>query len=186
MRRTAVRDGDPTTTGGFVIAVTSTMFDNGKHVAIDGDEATCGYCKGTFKILGSAQRMSCHGRRVVLNGDPVLCPCGQNEVMAGGDSMIFYEEGNAPSTAPAIGSARPVAPTEQLEAAPFQYDEKIKCVARGSILAGYPYYIETADGRTYSGCLDSRGALPRIDTMAASGTYVVHWGDEAIAKQYGA
>ncbi|MFP3663349.1 PAAR domain-containing protein, partial [Burkholderia sp. SIMBA_043] len=60
MRRTAVRDGDPTTTGGFVIAVTSTMFDNGKHVAIDGDEATCGDCKGTFKIFGSAQRMSCH------------------------------------------------------------------------------------------------------------------------------
>ncbi|WP_043173966.1 PAAR domain-containing protein [Burkholderia ambifaria] len=181
MRRTAVRDGDPTTTGGFVIAVTSTMFDNGKHVAIDGDEATCGYCKGTFKIFGSAQRMSCHGRRVVLNGDPVLCPCGQNKVMAGGDSMIFYEEGNASSIAPATDSARPPSFPPS-----FQYDEKIKCIARGSTLAGYPYYIETADGRTYSGCLDYSGALPRIRTMAAVGTYVVHWGDEAIAKQYGA
>ncbi|AQQ34948.1 TPA: PAAR domain-containing protein [Burkholderia orbicola] len=185
MRRTAVRNGDPTTTGGFVIAVASTIFDCGKHVAIDGDKATCGNCKGAFRIFGSARRMSCHGRRVVLNGDPVLCPCGQNKVIAGADSMIFHEEGTQSRNVPTTDIAPPDASTVQSDS-PLQYDEMVKCIAHTSVLAGYPYYIETADGRTYSGRLDYRGTLPRVDTMMSADNYVVHWGDEAIAKQYGA
>ncbi|RXV67176.1 PAAR domain-containing protein [Burkholderia stabilis] len=179
MRRTAVRDRDPTTTGGFVIAVASTIFDNGKHVAIDGDEATCANCKGAFKILGSATRMTCHGQRVVLDGDPVLCPCGKNKVITGCDSKIFYEEGNALTDTASTIEARPFMPI-----APSQYDETVKCMARVSTLAGYPYYIETADGRAYSGRVNNSGMLPRIDTRTAAGDYVVYWGDEAIGKQY--
>lgn len=181
MRRTAVRNGDRTTTGGFVIAVSSTIFDNGKHVAIDGDEATCGNCKGAFRIIGSAKRMSCHGRKIVLNGDPVLCPCGRNNVIAGDDSMIFYEEDNTSTSLAASIDAQPPPPT-----VPPRFDEKIKCTARASTLAGYPYYVETADGRTYSGRINDSDSLPRIDTRAAADDYVVYWGDEAIAKQYGA
>lgn len=48
---------------------------------------------------------------------------------------------------------------------------------------GYPYYIETADGRVQSGELDASRILPRIHTGDASGEYTVYWGDEAIAKQ---
>ncbi|WP_122169542.1 PAAR domain-containing protein [Burkholderia stabilis] len=183
MRRTAVRDRDPTTTGGFVIAITSTIFDNRKHVAVDGDEATCGNCKGAFKILGSAQRMSCHGRKVVLNGDPVLCPCGKNKAIAGGDSRILYEEGKASADAVTTTDAEPFAPTERW-VAPSQYDETVKCMAHTPTLAGYPYYIETADGRTYSGRVSDSGLLPRIDTSATAGDYVVYWGDSATEKQY--
>ncbi|WP_330996091.1 PAAR domain-containing protein [Burkholderia diffusa] len=61
MSRRAVRHGDPTTTGGIVIAVTSTMFNHGKRVAVDGDKATCGNCEGTFPIVGGAHRMIHHG-----------------------------------------------------------------------------------------------------------------------------
>ncbi|WP_174919467.1 PAAR domain-containing protein [Burkholderia metallica] len=173
MRRAAVRDSDRTTTSGLVIAVTSTIFDNGKHVAIDGDKATCGNCKGAFRILSSARRMSCHGRRVVLDGDPVLCPCGQIKVVAGADSKIFHEEGNASRNVQTTGAVPPVASTLP-SASLARYDEKVKCISRTSALAGYPYYIETADGRTYSGRFDYRDDLPRVDTMAAADNYVVH------------
>ena len=184
MRRTAARDSDSTTTGGFVIAVTSTIFDNGKRIALDGDEATCGNCNGAFKIFGSATRMSCHGRRVVLNGDPVLCPCGQNKVIAGGDSRIFYEadSGTSRQVAATREARSPTSPTQS--AAPSGYDEKLVCTTRKSILVGYPYHIETADGRTYNGRLDPSGELPRIDTGNKPDEYTVYWGDEAIEKQY--
>ena len=49
---------------------------------------------------------------------------------------------------------------------------------------GYPYYIETADGRVHSGVLDANGELPRVHTGDGSGDYTVYWGDEAIAKKH--
>jgi uncharacterized Zn-binding protein involved in type VI secretion len=77
MRKAAVRHGDPTTTGGFVMAFASTIHDNRKKVALSGDEATCGNCKGTYKIFGT--------------GDKVLCPCGKNRVIVGSDPGIFFD-----------------------------------------------------------------------------------------------
>nr|WP_241020884.1 PAAR domain-containing protein [Burkholderia sp. Ac-20344] len=68
------------------------MFSEGKHVALSGDEATCGNCDGLFKIVGSAARMTWNGRSVVLEGDSVLCPCGMNMVLAGSDCTIFYDD----------------------------------------------------------------------------------------------
>ena len=55
MRKAAVRHGDPTTTRGFVMAYSSTIHDDGKRVALSGDEATCGNCKGVFKIFEPAR-----------------------------------------------------------------------------------------------------------------------------------
>ena len=55
MRKAAVRNGDPTTTRGLVIAQASTIFDEGKHVALSGDEATCGNCKGRWRYMARAR-----------------------------------------------------------------------------------------------------------------------------------
>ncbi|WP_087649476.1 PAAR domain-containing protein [Caballeronia choica] len=89
MRRAAVRHGDPTTTGGFVIACSSTIHDDGKKVALSGDEATCGNCKGAYKIFGTGQEISEKGRAVVLDSDSVLCPCGKNRVIVGSNPGIL-------------------------------------------------------------------------------------------------
>jgi hypothetical protein len=91
MHKAAVRHGDPTTTRGFVIAYSSTMFDNGRQVALSGDEATCGECEGAYKIYGTGVGMSEQNRSVVVEGDRVLCPCGKNRVMVGANPGIFLE-----------------------------------------------------------------------------------------------
>nr|WP_269510870.1 PAAR domain-containing protein [Burkholderia sp. IMCC1007] len=89
VRKAAIRHGDPTTTGGVVFAYLSTIYDDGKHVALSGDEATCGNCDGTFKILGTGKGMSEKGRNVVVEGDLVLCPCKTNRVLVGPGPGIF-------------------------------------------------------------------------------------------------
>jgi hypothetical protein len=91
MRKAAVRHGDPTTTRGFILAFSSTIHDNGKKVALSGDEATCGNCKGVFKIFGTGQGMSEKNRDVVVDGDRVLCPCGKNRVVVGSNPGIFLK-----------------------------------------------------------------------------------------------
>lgn len=89
MRKAAIRHGDPTTTSGTVIAYSSTIYDDGRHVALSGDEATCGNCNGTFKIFGTGKGISEKGRVVVVEGDLVLCPCKANRVLVGGNPGIF-------------------------------------------------------------------------------------------------
>lgn len=99
-----IRDGDPTTTGGRVVACTSTMFEDGKRLALHGDKATCGNCKGAFHIVGSGTDCTEDGRAAVLHGDPVLCPCGKNKVLTGANAGCYVESGwlsGAASTAAA-------------------------------------------------------------------------------------
>ncbi|WP_153074093.1 PAAR domain-containing protein [Paraburkholderia bonniea] len=86
-----VKHGDPTTTGGIVIALTATMFEESRRLALHGDEATCGTCKGSFRIFGTADHMSENGRAMVQHGDKVMCPCGKNRVLT--DSTMVYGDG---------------------------------------------------------------------------------------------
>jgi hypothetical protein len=46
---------------------------------------------------------------------------------------------------------------------------------------GMPYFVETMDGRTFSGRIGPDGLLPRIDTHGED-EYTVVWGDEALAR----
>jgi uncharacterized Zn-binding protein involved in type VI secretion len=65
------------------------------------------------------------------------------------------------------------------------YDEQAQLTAEDTpALAGMPYYIETANGRTLSGRADALGLLPRVETPDAD-EYMIFWGDEALAKMNG-
>ncbi|SDG64929.1 PAAR domain-containing protein [Paraburkholderia phenazinium] len=105
MRKAAVRHGDPTTTRGFFMAYSSAIHDDGKKVALSGDEATCGNCKGVFKIFGTGQGMSEKGRVVVVDGDQVLCPCKKNRVIVGSNPGIFLNTRNEGAGASSAGAS---------------------------------------------------------------------------------
>jgi uncharacterized Zn-binding protein involved in type VI secretion len=146
MRKAAIRDGDPTTTRGLVRAYSSTIYDDGKKVALSGDEATCGTCEGTFKILGTGQGMSEKGRNAVVEGDVVLCPCGANRVLVGRNPGIFLEtSGNVDTAANAAApnnARRPTSNDEDLEC----YYEFVR-ETTGQPIEGMTYKL-LSDGRT--------------------------------------
>jgi uncharacterized protein (DUF2345 family) len=64
------------------------------------------------------------------------------------------------------------------------YDEQVRAAAPRVELDGYPYFIETTDGRTHAGRIDASGHLPRMYTDS-SDDYTVYWGDEALSIQNG-
>jgi hypothetical protein len=117
MRKAVVRHGDPTTTRGFVMAYSSTINDDGKKVALNGDEATCGTCKGAYKIFGTGKGMSENSRDVVIEGDLVLCPCNKNRVIVGDNPGMFITIGEDLAASGAIQqsarSASSGAPSKQ-------------------------------------------------------------------------
>ena len=61
------------------------------------------------------------------------------------------------------------------------YDERPHLIAPP--IEGVPYYIETMDGRTFSGRAEPVGLLPRIDTYGED-EFVAYWGDEALARSW--
>ena len=121
MRRGMVRHGDPTTTGGFVLAFSGTMHDGGRKIALHGEEATCGHCKGLFKINGTGTHCTDNGRPTVLHGDLVLCPCGRNKVTAGGDPRCSVEDGGSSSIARSVSTG----PVERNSSSAVLEDENL-------------------------------------------------------------
>jgi uncharacterized Zn-binding protein involved in type VI secretion len=91
------RVGDGTSTGGSIISSSATSRDNGKQWALNGSHATCGQCKGSFPIYGTAHDTTDDGKAAVLHLDRVLCPCGENRVIAGPDAGCFVEVVDNPS-----------------------------------------------------------------------------------------
>jgi uncharacterized protein (DUF2345 family) len=64
-----------------------------------------------------------------------------------------------------------------------QYDEQVEA-KRGASFEGYPYFIQTEDGRVFLGLVDSGQRLPRVPTETSE-NYTVFWGDDALARQEG-
>jgi len=180
MVKTAVRHGDPTSTGGVVMAFFSTMYDDGKRVALTGDDVTCGNCEGIFKVYGTGQGMSESGRAVVLDGDLASCPCGKNRVITGDNPGIYLE-----SSGNYAGEKRQIAQASETVgyfSQPGVWDEQVRASRRGVVLEGIPYFIQTSSGETIGGRTDAEGLLPRV---TGDGEYVVYWNDEALAKYAG-
>lgn len=179
MRNAAVRDGDPTTTGGVVMGTSTRITDHWKRIALDGDVATCGNCTGTYRIFGTGKGISDKGRNVVVDGDQVLCPCGKNRVVVGSNPGYFLNSDQGSAGAGSTATAAQSAMTTGASGA--AYDEQVRAVGRGAS-EGYPYFIESTDGRTHAGRIDASGQIPRIYTDIAD-SYTINWGDEALAHE---
>ncbi|WP_322061140.1 PAAR domain-containing protein [Paraburkholderia sp. J63] len=157
MRVPVIRHGDPTTTGGKVVAFDGTIHDNSKVIARHGNQATCGDCKGLWNIVG----MSEGGRVVAIQGDSVLCPCGNNRVIAGPDVGCFLDiETTAPSTTESSAT--------RFHSGIVPYDEQFTLHdAIGRILRDTYYTLRLPSGSLVRGVTDQMGRTERHATEGA-------------------
>lgn len=164
MTKAAIRNKDSTTTGGFVIAQSSTIFDhNNERVALHGDHATCCNCKGSYPIYGTGQGMSEKGRNVVVEGDLVMCPCKKNRVLRGNSPGIFLHSDNGTPIS-AISVMQTNSYTEN-RGEPEGYDEQLRLLSSEGIpFAHLAYQVTLENGATHSGVTDAEGRTQRICT----------------------
>jgi uncharacterized Zn-binding protein involved in type VI secretion len=161
MRIPIARHGDETTTRGKVVALTATIYDDGRTIALHGDQATCGNCRGLWNIVGTGEGMGEKGRVAVINGDHVLCPCGKNRVIAGPDAGMFVHLDG--------GAAKKAAPESTGASDEFLcYDEQFALRdATGVALADTCYTVRLPSGELTHGTTDTQGRTARYSTDGA-------------------
>ncbi|MBT2789163.1 PAAR domain-containing protein [Paraburkholderia strydomiana] len=162
MRIAVARDRDVTTTGGRVMALKAMIHDNGIKLALDGEHATCGNCKGSWPMHGTGDKMRNRGTPVVLDNDPVLCPCGKNRVIAASDAKCFVHKNTNTGRSTV---ANP--PPGVTQTAP--YDEQFTLLdAALRPLADMRYRIVVDGEPVITGTTNASGQTERVTTRSAS------------------
>lgn len=181
MSRPVIVVGDRTSHGGVVLTGSPFSDIDGKGIARIGDKVTCpqkGHGSVTTIVTGDLTDMI-DGSPVARHGDKTAC----GAMLISSQVLTYVDEGSSSgqgaSSAPAAAASLAGNETEEQ---PKPYDEQTKLVAPP--IEGVPYYIETKDGRTFSGRVGKDGLLPRVGTDSTD-EYTVLWGDGALAKTNG-
>ncbi|CAG9243558.1 PAAR repeat-containing protein [Burkholderia diffusa] len=185
-RRIAVV-GDTLSSGGTINSYGGPRFlVRGHQAALIGGSAFCTACQSTGIIAkaGGPYRLKFQGE-VALDRDIVLCGCSTPPSIIAVLAGEAWCDDRLKGLGEVVSNRTTTGGVASLKKGAF--DEQIEATTCGSTAddpEGYPYYIETADGRIHSGVLDANGELPRVHTGDGSGHYTVYWGDEAIAKRH--
>jgi hypothetical protein len=158
MERLALKE-DWTSTDGRVMGGSSDWYaEDGRPFALAEDLATCGNCKGLWRIVGTARDCMDKDRAMVKDLDPVHCPCSKNRVFASGNSPFFWSEGGSTAArTPAPAPAPQLIYNEQFALAEYA----------GQRLAGVRYRVRVGADVIASGVTDARGRTQRIPTSDA-------------------
>ncbi|MBN3837802.1 PAAR domain-containing protein [Burkholderia sp. Ac-20349] len=186
-RRIAVV-GDSLSSGGRINSYSGPPFlIHGHQAALIGGSAFCTACQsvGIIAKAGGPYRLKFQGE-VALDRDIVLCGCPTPPSIIALLSGEAWCEDRLKGLGEVISSRTATGGVASIKKGAF--DEQVEVKTSGGSTSdspgGYPYYIETTDGRIHSGVLDATGELPRVHTGDGSGNYTVYWGDEAIAKKH--
>ena len=175
-----IRQGDKTACGGTVDEGLSIWTSHGRAISFQGARIACR--KGCTIADGYEHATLPNGRKMVLHGMVTSggCPCysSLNDIHGVGNAS-----GEAVADKHVLDNNGKWVPVETSAPQEDTYDERPQLVAPP--IKGLPYYVETTDGRTFSGRTGTDGLLPRIDTHGED-DYAVYWGDEALTKSAGA
>lgn len=180
--RPFISRGDQTDHGGVVVEASLMTDTHGKGIARIGDKVTCpkqGH--GPTVIVSGDPTMIIDGKPAARHGDK--CACGATLIATQAVSTVSDGSSSSPQAASASQAERATA-AGYIAAEPrkeLKFDEQtLLVVSNGTAtLVGLPWFIKTADGRTFSGRLDENGQLPRVITESEQ-DYETLWGEDAL------
>jgi uncharacterized Zn-binding protein involved in type VI secretion len=179
VKRYHITEGATTTAGGVVRASSKGMRLNGVPVALEGDAVDCPACaeQGVIKCVTPRLEHRFGVKECALSDDLCICGCNPSPKLIANQTLmsqtLLVVDEDAARAPVRTGAVPAPAPGEQ------RYDEQTQLQAPQ--VAGMPYFVQTRDGRTFSGRVGEDGLLPRIETCGVD-DYTVLWGDEALAS----
>lgn len=171
-----IREGDKAACGGKVAEGLSTCTSRGVPYSFQGARMAC--CNNCVIAEGFTRSTLANGRHRVIHGMRTSGGCPLYSTLNDVDG-VGNESGGIIAEKHFLNAEGNWAPIKEPEPHAARYDERPQLAAPP--IDGVPYYIETLDGRTFSGRAGADGLLPRIDTHGED-EYTVYWGDEALTK----
>ncbi|WP_198118800.1 PAAR domain-containing protein [Massilia rhizosphaerae] len=174
-----IRLGDKAACGGKVAEGLDTCTSHGVPYTYQGARMACR--KNCMIAEGFSRSTLSNGRCRVIHGMSTSGGCPLYSTLNDIDG-VGNESGEAIAEKHFLNadgqwvSVKEPGPKEAL------YDERPQLVAPP--IEGVPYFIETLDGRTFSGRAEADGLLARINTFGED-EYTVYWGEEALTKMEG-
>lgn len=162
--------GDTTDHGGIVLEGSPADTIDGKPIARVGDKVYCKKCRRDTYITEGNPQVLIDGRMAAFH--TALTSCGARLIAKQNTNFIGGSED---------GGAQGIGVSDEEEHITLQDPHDEQASLPESAAPGLPYYIETADGRVFSGRVESDGKLPRIETDGED-AYTVLWGDDALLK----
>jgi len=182
-----IREGDKAACGGAVVEGDHTCTSDGRAYSFQGARMACR--KNCVIAEGWMTSTLTNGRAQVLHAMKTTGGCPLESTLndrdgwsnEGGEVPVKFFKNAAGQwtgiTAAALASGAVTTPDDE-----GAYDELAQLDM--GISEGMPYFVETTDGRTFSGRISADGLLPRIDTYGED-EYTVYWGEDAIARTTG-
>lgn len=173
-----IREGDKAACGGHVVWGDQLCKSHGKPYAFEGARLVC--AKNCVIAEGFMRRTLTNRRHAVIHGMKTSGGCPLISTLNDIDGVGNGTGADIPAGffQNADGEWAPAQPAAAI-AGDRPYDEQT--VLTSPPIEGVPYFIETRDGRTFSGRAGPGGSLPRIETCGED-EYTVLWGDEAFAR----
>jgi uncharacterized Zn-binding protein involved in type VI secretion len=171
-----IRLGDKAACGGTVIEGSAFEISHGRGYSYQGARMACP--KNCVIVDGLLRATLSNGRCQVTHGQVTSGGCPLQSTLNDIDG-VGIEAGEAIADKHFLNADGEWAGVKSLEPHEDPYDEQPQLLSHP--IGGMPYYVETMDGRTFSGVAGEDGLLPRIATYGED-AYAVYWGDEALAK----
>jgi uncharacterized Zn-binding protein involved in type VI secretion len=172
-----IREGDRAACDGMVMEGDQRCTSRGRAYAFEGARLVCQ--KKCVIAEGFVRRTLTNGRHAVLHGMKTSGGCPLLSTLNNQDGVVNEPSAPIPArfflNADGLWTGAAPGPATVVE----RYDERARLQAPRA--EGMPYFVETTDGRNFAGRVGADGLLPRVETYGED-EYVVHWGDEALAR----
>jgi uncharacterized Zn-binding protein involved in type VI secretion len=174
-----IRLGDKAACGGTVIEASMVEISHGRGYSFQGARMACN--KNCLIAEGFLRSTLSNGRCQVTHGQITSGGCPLQSTLNDIDG-VGNESGEGIGEKHFLNADGAWAGVKPLEPDEAPYDEQTRLIA--VTIEDVPYFIQTMDGRTFSGKVGADGMLPRIDTYGED-EYTVYWGDDALVKMDG-
>ena len=165
-----IREGDTTSHGGRVLACSPENKSDGVPLALLGDKVSCPKCGGVYPIVGVKNLgVTFDGRPVASEGDTTAC----GATLIASQSNTTAEPTSGPGGA--VGGGKSVV-SESNPQTPYRGRFQVLDDRTRQPVAGHPYTVRAADGRTIQGKTDANGFTDWLDNNDGSSLSFEHPG----------
>ncbi|MHA3015796.1 PAAR domain-containing protein [Cupriavidus necator H16] len=169
--RYALKNGDPTSTGGQLMAHTNHMIHHGVSVGVEGDIATCPACKSSGSVVNDCYpAFDLFGKQILVSGARVNCQCADKPFVFPTQNDFTIEVSRSGYDQTQTSSNAIHGGASEDRASVLAYDERfvIRDASSQEPVPSIAYAIRRGNGEIEHGTTDADGHTHLLSSVTQS------------------